>query len=222
MTKKALAELSCSDCAPLNCHRRDKKFPKFCLTESLDGALLDETIELYRGDGLDAALARSAAEVEGVYYGRLTRVEETVAFARRIGAVKIGIASCVGLMQETATFVKILRLSGFDVRTVACKIGSTDKTAIGIPDDLKIRKGHFEGLCNPVLQAEVLNREQTDLNVVVGLCVGHDSLFNRHSDAPVTTLVVKDRVLGHNPVAALYTAGSYGARLLDEEHMKSL
>ena len=34
--------------------------------------------------------------------------------------------------------------------------------------------------------------------------MGHDSLFYKHSKAPVTTLVVKDRKLGHNPVAALY------------------
>ncbi|NLB83780.1 MAG: metal-binding protein, partial [Synergistaceae bacterium] len=27
----------------------------------------------------------------------------------------------------------------------------------------------------------------------------------RHSKAPVTTFVVKDRVLGHNPVAVLYS-----------------
>lgn len=34
-----------------------------------------------------------------------------------------------------------------------------------------------------------------------------------HSKAPVTVLVVKDRVLGHNPVAALYTAETYYRRL---------
>ena len=71
-------------------------------------------------------------------------------------------------------------------------------------------------------QAKRLNAENTELNIVVGLCVGHDSLFYKYSEAPVTTLVVKDRVLGHNPVAALYTAGSYYKRLLMEnEEQKS-
>ena len=37
--------------------------------------------------------------------------------------------------------------------------------------------------------------------MLVGLCVGHDSLFIKYSEAPVTTLVTKDRVLAHNPVA---------------------
>ena len=67
---------------------------------------------------------------------------------------------------------------------------------------------------NRLPHAKYLNKEKTDLNVVVGLCVGHDSLFYKHSDAPVTTAVTKDRVLGHNPVAALYTAESYYKKLL--------
>ena len=49
------------------------------------------------------------------------------------------------------------------------------------------------------------------------LCVGHDTLFIKHSEAPVTYLIVKDRVLGHNPAAALYTAKFYYKRVLDEK-----
>ena len=60
---------------------------------------------------------------------------------------------------------------------------------------------------------KLLNEAETDLNVVVGLCVGHDSLFFRHSDALVTVLVAKDRVTGHNPAAVLYTSHSYYQRL---------
>ena len=72
-------------------------------------------------------------------------------------------------------------------------------------------------MCNPIHQAKRLNAEHTDLNIVMGLCVGHDSLFYKYSDALVTTLVTKDRVLGHNPVAALYTANSYYKRLLEQD-----
>jgi uncharacterized metal-binding protein len=89
-----------------------------------------------------------------------------------------------------------------------------DKTEIGIPDELKIMKGCHESICNPIFQARILNEQKTDLNVIVGLCVGHDSLFIKHSDALVTTLVTKDRVLAHNPAAALYTSGFYYKRLL--------
>ena len=58
-----------------------------------------------------------------------------------------------------------------------------------------------------------LNRAETDLNIIVGLCVGHDILFTKYSDAPVTTLVVKDRVAGHNPVSVLYGQNFYYKRL---------
>jgi uncharacterized metal-binding protein len=43
--------------------------------------------------------------------------------------------------------------------------------------------------------------------------VGHDILFSKYSDAPVTTLVVKDRVTGHNPVSVLYNQNFYYKRL---------
>ena len=64
-------------------------------------------------------------------------------------------------------------------------------------------------LCNPVMQAEVLNREMTEFNVMFGLCLGHDTIFIRYSNADVTPLVVKDRVLAHNPIGALYLADTY-------------
>ena len=80
---------------------------------------------------------------------------------------------------------------------------------VAVQDADKIDPGTFETLCNPIGQAELLNRAGTELNVAVGLCVGHDSLFFRHSEAPVTVLVAKDRVTGHNPIAALYTLHSY-------------
>jgi len=213
---------SCSECGLLHCHRHDKRYPDFCLTTALDPEERADLVSLYAGEGLDATLARAAAEVEGLYYGKLNRVEETIAFARRIGATKIGIATCLGLIEETRVLVKILRLAGFETIAALCKVGSVDKTEIGVPENLKVKCGGFEACCNPVLQARLLNREQTGLNVIMGLCVGHDALFVRHSDAPATTLVVKDRVLGHNPVAGLYTVKSYSARMLDKARLRDL
>ncbi|WP_442920361.1 DUF1847 domain-containing protein [Methanococcoides sp.] len=29
---------------------------------------------------------------------------------------------------------------------------------------------------------------------MLGLCIGHDALFTQHSDAPVTTIALKDRI----------------------------
>jgi uncharacterized metal-binding protein len=223
MTKRGkIEDPSCSECAQLNCYRHDKQYPNFCATEAADPQAVEATRATYAGDELDGKLARAAAEVEGRYYGQISRCEEIVAFAHRIGARKIGIATCFGLIEETRLFVRILRLGGLDPVTVLCKIGSVEKTSIGVAEELKIKPGAFEAACNPILQARNLNAEKTDLNVIVGLCVGHDALFTRHSEAPVTTLITKDRLLGHNPAAALYTLHSYSKRILDGERMQSL
>lgn len=209
-------KLSCSDCRLLNCYRKDKSFPDFCLTTNTSDKDIEKVNELYRNDELVSKISHAAAEIEGTYYGKLTRVEEIIAFAKKIEAQKIGIATCIGLMHETKIFAKVLKAKGLESYSVICKVGSIDKTEVGVAEELKIQKGCHEALCNPILQAKLLNKEKTDLNVIVGLCVGHDSLFIKYSKAPVTTLITKDRVLGHNPAAALYTSGFYYKRLLQE------
>lgn len=57
--------------------------------------------------------------------------------------------------------------------------------------------------CDPAYQADYLNSMNTDLNVNVGLCLGHGLIFQKHSKAPVTTLIVKDFATKHNPLANL-------------------
>ena len=159
------------------------------------------------------ALALAAARTEADRYPLETRLEEVMSFARRIGAKRLGIASCVGLIQEARMLQEIFQGNGFQVDSVCCKVGSIPKEDVGLTDQEKIHPGEFEALCNPVGQAKLLNDAGTELNVLVGLCVGHDSLFFRHSRAPVTVLIAKDRVTGHNPAAALYTSHSYYSRL---------
>jgi len=143
-------------------------------------------------------------------------VEEVMSFARRIGAQHLGIASCVGLIQEAGILQEIFEAHGFQVSSVCCKVGCIPKEEIGLADEEKIRPGQFEALCNPVGQAKLLTEAGAELNVLVGLCVGHDSLFFRHSEVPVTVLIAKDRVTGHNPAAVLYTSHSYYGRLREQ------
>jgi uncharacterized metal-binding protein len=181
------------------------------------------TLAGYLDGSDDARMARVAAKVEGLCYqkveggavhARWTRVEDTIAFAKLMGYRRIGIATCIGLLEESRRLAEILEAQGLEPVSVCCKVGSVDKAAaLGIPEAEKVRPGTFEPACNPVAQATILNDLATDLNVVVGLCVGHDALFCRHSRAPVTTLVVKDRVTGHNPVAVLYGQSFYFKRL---------
>jgi uncharacterized metal-binding protein len=142
-----------------------------------------------------------------------TRIVEICEFAERMGYHRLGIAFCLGLTQEAEIVESILKQHGFEVVSVLCKAGRTSKDLIGIEDHEKIFQGTDESMCNPVFQAKVLNHQQTELNILLGLCVGHDSLFFKYAEAPTTVLAVKDRVTGHNPLAAIYTAGTYYAKL---------
>lgn len=189
-----------------------RKLPPYC-PMATDPELLQEVERAYLEQEELQRLARESARTESAGYCRTTRIEDIMDFARRIGAHKLGVAHCIGLMHEAKLAWEILVAGGFEVYTVCCKVGSIAKEAIGLRDDEKVRPGQFEALCNPVAQAAVLAQAGTQLNIVVGLCVGHDSLFFMHSKAPATVLIAKDRVLGHNPVACLYTSHSYYRRL---------
>ena len=162
-------------------------------------------------------VARESAIVESQGYCKWTRVEEIVQFAKRMGYKKIGIANCISFVDHAYVLSGILESHGFEVMSVACKTGSIPKEEMGIANHEKIRPGEFESLCNPVCQAQLLNEHGSEFNVVLGLCIGHDSIFFQHAKALTTVLVAKDRVLGHNPVAALQLADTYYSHLWGPE-----
>jgi uncharacterized metal-binding protein len=133
-----------------------------------------------------------------------------------LNAQKIGVAFCAGMRDEAARIVSLLEKNGFTVASVICKCGGVDKTRLNVAKEYKIDDPlKFEAGCNPVLQAELLNKAETEFNVIVGLCLGHDMLSTMNSKSPVTTLIVKDRLLGHNPVIALYS--NYYKRILESQ-----
>jgi len=202
-TRVTKSPITCTDCHVLNCRDRAKAFPPYCLTTKLSSEVINASVKSYHGDGVDARLGWAAAEVIARSRGTYSRVEETIAFAHSFGAKKIGIAACMALIKEAQIFARYLKLEGFVVYGVVCKIGATDKLAAGYPENFKTTGSTHESMCNPLLQAELLNKEMTDLNITIGLCVGHDTIFFRHSEAPVTTLISKDRALNHNPIRAL-------------------
>ncbi len=224
--------LSCAKCSALwqkqgttNCWSDPNSrpgAPGYCPSER-EAEIIEESFRKYTGDDADARLARVAAEVEGLCYqpvpgsdavnARWTRVEDTIALAKLMGWQRIGIGTCIGLLEESNRLAAILTAQGFEPLSVCCKAGSIDKLELGISEAAKVRPGTFEPACNPIAQARLLNQAGTDMNIIVGLCVGHDMLFAKYSDAPTTTLVVKDRVTGHNPAAVLYGQNFYYKRL---------
>jgi uncharacterized metal-binding protein len=210
--------VKCTDCGKLACYsgELDNLPTKGYCPMRTHKEVLEEARKQYDEQEI-RRVCQESARVEAIGYCQWTRVQETMEFATRMGFQKLGIAYCIGLRREARTLADIYRENGFEVVSVCCKSGSIPKEDIGLRDDEKIRPGTYESVCNPIGQAMVMNAEKTDLNVIFGLCVGHDSLFIRHSKALVTCLVAKDRVLAHNPVGAIYTAKTYYRKKLFEK-----
>ncbi len=124
--------------------------------------------------------------------------------AHRLGAKHIGLSFCVGLRNEAQLLTRVLEANGFRATSLCCKAGAIPKEQIGIEDNRKVRPGQPEMMCNPLAQAALLNREGVQLALILGQCVGHDSATLAQLEAPAVCVVVKDRVLAHNTVAALY------------------
>jgi uncharacterized metal-binding protein len=151
----------------------------------------------------ELASMRVSGEIEAEHYMKLTRIEELALYASKMGLKKIGIAFCVGLSSEAWVVADVLSTKGLEVHSVCCKVCGIDKGEMGV---VKMHGEGAEAICNPVGQALCLEKCRTELNVIVGLCIGHDILFTSRSHAPVSTLIVKDRVLSHNPAGAIYSS----------------
>jgi len=177
-----VTNVDCADCAGAACTTEDiESTPQSCPRRVTQQAIA-QAEEIRNEDPEVKRCAQVAAEVEKTGYRQWPRVRELVEFCQRMGISHLGVAFCVGLREETQALIEILESHNLSVESVVCTMN---------------------GGCNPVGQALVLNERQTELNVIMGLCLGHDILFQQFSEAPVTTLVVKDRVTCHNPVGPI-------------------
>ena len=176
------------------CESKECRNGKDCFSQA------DNHKRLYQNSQI-AELHKAASAIEGHYYGKETRLGEIILFAKELRCQKLGLAFCIGLSDEAKIVEEILS-KHFKVISVCCKVCGIDKKKMGLKN---IKPERFEATCNPIGQATILNNKSTDLNIIVGLCMGHDILFSKHSKAPVTTLVVKDRVLAHSPLGAIYS-----------------
>lgn len=181
--------MQCALCKQKNCYT-GQNCPGLPATE-IEGAY----------DSTDRKLMTAAAKIEGRYYMQLSRLEESVKFAQEMGCTSIGVAFCIGLANEANYIVQYFQ-KFFTVQSVCCKVCGFDKQQLALE---QIKDDRYEAMCNPAIQAKLLNDAKTELNFAVGLCIGHDMIFNRHSLAPVSTLVAKDRLLAHNPLGAIYS-----------------
>lgn len=183
------------DCANCKSHA--------CYTKGVNctGVVHEEVLTEYTED--EKKLMQAAAYVEGTFYSNITRLEETAEFAKAMGYKKLGMAFCIGLNAEARYIARYFTKQGFEFYSVCCKACSVPKKLL----DLKQVKPELEheAMCNPKMQAAFLAEKGTELYISCGLCVGHDAIFNMNAKGPVTALVVKDRLLAHNPLGAIYS-----------------
>jgi len=200
------------------CLREDGKAFDPCPTENQSATITKAFTELQKPEVFE--FAKQASIQEGEAYGDRDRgydrvkpikprIIEIIEFAQKMAYRRLGFVFCVGFRKEARAVEKLLTSYDFEVISAICKVGRIPKESIDVQDDQKIFIGAFESMCNPIAQAYLLNDAQTEFNIMLGLCVGHDSLFLKYAAAPCTVFAVKDRLLGHNPLAAIYTIDSY-------------
>ena len=199
---------TCAKCFQKGCKIQDmeKTLPE-CPSKNRE--IQEEAKQLYQQPE-NHRTAFCAALTEAGGYCQDTRLIETIKFLHRGGYHRIGVAFCIGLFKETQEIVNILEYNEFEVVSVLCKNGAITKDFLGLTDEQAVRGNcKTESMCNPIGQALLMNEQKTEFNLLVGLCVGHDTLFMKYSEAPITVLAVKDRVTGHNPLAPVYLAQGY-------------
>ncbi len=232
MKKLATKMPRCADCKIEKkiCRQPDGKGPADCPTVNLKD-VIENSLTEYGKDAVKS-FAKNASIQEGecyvnrgkenphVRYAIKPRIQETIEFAHKMGYKRLGLAFCGGLKKEAKILSEILSAQGFEVASVVCKVGRTPKEFLDLTEEQKCNPGSFEPMCSPITQAKVLNAMNTEFNIIFGLCVGHDSLVMRYADALCTVLVAKDRVTGHNPLAAIQLYQSYYKKLREEKFNK--
>ena len=204
-------EVQCSYCGKKSCFSGDmSNSPEFCPSN-----VEPEALKYAREKLEDPENRQAAQDVAKTWKGMAgkNRIELTMEYARLRGYKKLGLAFCVGLSQEAELLSNALINEGFDVISAGCMCGSLCSDDVGLPEEDKIMSGARQPMCNPIGQAAVLDEEGSQLNIMLGLCVGDDVLFIKHSKAPVTVVAVKDFALAHNPLGALYTSRALFSRL---------
>lgn len=157
------------------------------------------------GDPVTNQILESSLDIMVEKERTLCRLTELIYFCLGMKYRKIGLAFCIEMFEQTEILAGLLRRF-FQVYPVCCKIGGKRDSDMHLGSTAVNSRADFSNIdCNPVAQAKMLNRIETDINIIIGLCIGVDCVFSKESKAPVSTLFVKDKSLAHNPIGALYS-----------------
>jgi uncharacterized metal-binding protein len=165
--------------------------------------------KVFKGDNMEISkyyhmtknqeIIQAAAKlVDNGRAGTLSRLDEIIEFIKLMDYKTVGLAYCYGMEIQAAIIVDILRKAvPSRLVSVSCTTGSMSQSEVN--DTSCIHKVS----CNPISQASQINRDGADFVITMGLCMGHDILFNKYIEADTTTFIAKDRVNNHNPIKEL-------------------
>lgn len=178
--------MDCTRCKNKICREGQK-----CAVVNFD---TEEVVTVYHKE---QKIVQAAAKlVDQGRAGTLSRLQEMIEFSKLMEYQTIGLAYCYGMETDAALVVNFIRANGFKVEAASCTIGGIAQ------NDVNLASNICKVSCNPVGQALQLNSKNPDFVITMGLCLGHDLLFNREIQTDTTALVVKDRVYQHQPSKA--------------------
>jgi uncharacterized metal-binding protein len=180
--------MDCTRCKTKNCRITDP-----CNAQKFNAEALMATYHLPNNQKIIQA---AAALVDNGKAGTLSRLQEVIEFSKSMNFNRIGIAYCYGMELDAALVAQIFRESGFKIVPVSCTTGGFKQSDINSESSIE------KVSCNPLAQAEQINSENVDFTITMGLCLGHDIIFQKQINSYTTTLVVKDRVHNNNPIKA--------------------
>ena len=157
----------------------------------------EKYIEEYHKEDIEKITNSASKLVDNKRAGSLSRLEEIVEYLKEMNIEKIGIAYCYGLESFAEKFTQYMKKNNIKVNAVSCTVDSVSETQL---DNKKTKEVVS---CNPIGQAKRLNESDVKLVVSIGLCLGHDIIFNKYLEKDHTVFAVKDRVFKHNPLKAL-------------------
>lgn len=190
---KKIAECLCSECVII------KQGLETCLLVRSYSGDRDRAIAVYKSVPFVKNILEAFTRLLGRGGSKWPRLRHILEFCLASGIQKVGIGCCSLFLKE-AHFVKhYLSVKDIQSIVVCCKIGGIQLKDIDINCDSVSE--YF--LCNPVGQIQIFNSQNTELNLMMGLCIGHDIIFSEMSNAPVTTLFIKEHKSGHTPYSTL-------------------
>ncbi len=161
-------------------------------------------IDNYKKSELAASVKTASKLIDNGRAGKLNRLEEIVEYATLLGYTHLGVAYCYGMEKEAEKLRNYLVSHGFKLTTVSCTVDGLSESQIDMEKNADIVS------CNPLGQAHAMNKAKVDFVIIMGLCLGHDVILQKNLQKDFTVFVVKDRVLGNNPVLALNDEVSAG------------